>query len=97
MMGNLGGNGTPSSTTWTGDSHVPALPIVLSMKLPTSITLDVFQTQYELQDFKGTKKGTGWSGVLKRESNMNIFLSTSITDKYANEYSVLDNMYPISN
>jgi hypothetical protein len=57
------------------------LPVLLSLKLPSSITLDVFQNQYELQDFKPTKKGSGWTAVLKRQSSLNLFLSTVITDK----------------
>jgi hypothetical protein len=51
------------------------------MKLPSSINLDVFQTQFELQDFKPSKKASGWSVVLKRETSANVFISTNVTDK----------------
>lgn len=84
MVGNSGANGATNTSTWSGDSQIPSLPVLVSLKLPNSISLEVFQNQYELQDYKGTatKKGTGWSAVLKRESSLNLWLSTIITDKW---------------
>ncbi|CAL8107213.1 unnamed protein product [Orchesella dallaii] len=81
ITSNSGGNGSSSSSSWSGDSQVPSLPILLSMKLPSSINLDVFQTQYELLDYKPTKKGSGWSTTLKRETSANLFVSSAVTDK----------------
>ncbi len=81
MVGNAGANGSTNTTTWSGESQISSLPVLMSLKLPSSITLDIYQNQHELQDYKGTKKGTGWSAVLKRESSLNLFLSGIITDK----------------
>lgn len=82
VTSNAGGNGSSSpGANWTGDSQVPSLPVLISLKLPSSINLDVFQTQYELQDFKPTKKASGWSLTLKRETSTNMFISANVTDK----------------
>lgn len=80
-VGSSGNNGSCSSSAWPGDSQIPTLPVLISMKLPSSISLDVFQTQYELQDYKPSRKGSGWSLVLKRETAANVFISTVVTDK----------------
>lgn len=81
VAGSSSGNGGSAGSTWTGDSQVPTLPLLISMKLPSTINLDVFQTQYELQDYKPSRKGSGWSLLLKRETSANLFVSTVIPDK----------------
>lgn len=86
FLGSSGSNGSTTSIVWNGDGQVPTLPVLLSMKLPSSINLDVYQTQYELQDYKTSKKSSGWTCTLKRDSSVNVFLSSYISDKYAHTH-----------
>jgi len=68
-------NGYPNFQT---ELLSPQLPVILSAKLQTNITLNVHQTAAELQT---GKKGTGWTANVKKGTSTPIFVATGISEK----------------
>jgi len=68
-------NGYPN---FQGESLSPGLPVVLSAKLPTNITLNIHQS---ISDLQAGRKGTGWNVNVKKATSTPIFINTTIIEK----------------
>ncbi|CAG7821754.1 unnamed protein product [Allacma fusca] len=82
FLGSSSNNDSSSSVaSWNGDSLIPGLPLLLSMKLPSNVSLDCYSSVYDVQNSNPSKKSVIGSVTMKKESNVNVFISSFINEK----------------